>query len=680
MKTCTQLAGLCLALFLFLFTLPNNLNAQTPHNVAKKVTLSGVAVIPFLEYRPAGHDAPGNTRTYPLIIFLHGGGERSNDTLISAGAHVWNLQNFGPSQMVKLGNPMTFTWNNRVDTFIIISPMSGNFTQWSVNRINRVLAYAKDSLKIDTNRIYLTGMSFGGGGTFRYLSYANGDAKKLAAAAPVCATPWQFEANGAQYVGEAKLPIWAFHAKDDSTNKYNEGTVPPINAITNRVPPPAVKAQMTLWPTGGHGISPRVYNIETYPDGYDGILNIYEWFLGQNKSLPVNVLPVADAGGDFNVAKSPGTATLDASHSTDADSGIVRYVWKKISAPSGVSLSSITIANPRSANATTTVSGLTTAGQYTFQLFVVDTRAAVDTDEVVITAVDSVADQFPIADAGSDKTITLPVDSVRVFGEVSDPDGPTPSFVWEYVDGPATYTIYPNASAINPIFKNLQEGVYHFRLKATDDDGAIAYDTVMITVNSAINEPPFAYAGNDKTITLPLDTVRTYGTVSDPDGPTPSFIWEYVDGPSTYTIYPNVYALNPVFKNLQQGTYHFRLKATDEDGAITYDTLKITVNPAGDDAVLAEYPEPEQGEMKLTVSVNPNPVRDVLNLTLNGSETGRTVIAVYDAGGALRKTQHTQKATTYLRKSITISGLSSGVYYLHVTVNGKQHIGKFIRQ
>jgi hypothetical protein len=433
MKTFTKLVSFCLTAFLSLFVLPNNLNAQTPHNVAKLAVLSNGDSVPFLEYRPAGHDAPGDTRKYPLIVFLHGGGQRNdNPSLVYPTGPVWDLQNYGPSRLVKEGNPMAFNWNGQMDTFLVLSPMSratvrtgsgagGPVGTWATSYINLIINYAKNNLKVDTNRIYMTGMSFGGGGTFRYLSTNNGDAKKLAAAAPVCATPFQFQTNGAQYVGEAKLPVWAFHATDDATNSYINGTKIVIDAINNRVPAPDVKAQMTLWPTGGHGIWTRVYNIDTYPDGYDGILNVYEWFLGQNKSLPVNVLPVANAGSDFNVAKNPGTATLDASNSTDADSGIVRYVWKKISAPSGVSLSSITIATPRGANASTTVSGLTTAGQYKFQLFVVDTRAAVDTDEVIITAVDSVVDDFPIANAGSDKTITLPVDSVRLIGTASDP-------------------------------------------------------------------------------------------------------------------------------------------------------------------------------------------------------------------------------------------------------------------
>ncbi len=391
MKSFTKLIGLCLAFFLFLLSSSPHLHAQ---NVAKRITASNGDTIPFLEYTPVGHDAPGNTRKYPLIVFLHGGGERSNQTSLTAGSAVWNLENFGPSRLVKLGYKMAFTWNGQVDTFIVISPMcrstfriSGNPVQlWITHYVTSILNYARSSLKIDTNRIYLTGLSLGGGGTLGFLSMNAASPKRLAAAAPVCPPPRHFDGwgttpNGDQYVGEAKLPVWSFHAEDDATADVS-GTIVAIDSINNHIPPPDVKALMTIWPDGGHGIWPRVYNIDNpaYTYGYDGIINIYEWFLGQNKSLPVNILPVADVGNDTTISKTSGVATLNGAHSTDAGGTIVRYVWKKISGPAGG-----TIATPLGAASSTTVSGLTTEGVYKYELNVVDDRAAIDKDTLTIT-------------------------------------------------------------------------------------------------------------------------------------------------------------------------------------------------------------------------------------------------------------------------------------------------------
>jgi hypothetical protein len=52
----------------------------------------------------------------------------------------------------------------------------------------------------------------------------------------------------------------------------------------------------------------------------------------------------------------------------------------------------------------------------------------------------------------------------------------------------------------------------------TDDDSANAYDTVKITVSPALNMLPVADAGNEKSITLPEDSIRLYGSPMDPDG------------------------------------------------------------------------------------------------------------------------------------------------------------------
>ncbi|MHA4811478.1 carboxylesterase family protein, partial [Flavitalea flava] len=400
MKKFTKLVGLCLASFLLLSTLPNQLHAQ---NFAKRIIASNGDSVPFLQYLPAGHNLPGNTRKYPLIIFLHGGGERSDNASITAGNPVWNLQGsgtsagafngFGPSRLARLGNKMNFTWNGQVDTFIVLSPMSRltkrtapnagtQITAWPLEYIDGIIKYATDSLKVDTNRIYLTGLSYGGGGTFEYLNSSSVSVRKLAAAAPICAWLIGLTANGESYVSNAKLPLWAFHAINDSIATYTvtQNSINGLNALN-----PQVKPLFTLMPDGNHYIWPRVYNIDSpaYTHGYEGIMNIYEWFLGQDKSLPVNILPIAHAGNDTTIYTSPGTATLNGSTSTD-DVTIVRYVWKKITGAAAD-----TIQTPLGAASSTTVSGLNAAGDYKYELIVVDNRSAIARDTVTIHVVNT---------------------------------------------------------------------------------------------------------------------------------------------------------------------------------------------------------------------------------------------------------------------------------------------------
>ncbi len=360
-KKSTLFGSMLLLFFLFSFSY----FTTVAQNVAKRLDNVDQDTIPFLEYTPAGHDAPGNTRKYPLIIFLHGGGQKSDNPSISPGAPVWNLQQgYGPSRQVAQGNKMNFTWNNQTDTFIVISPMCRSTVRtgtyqgqpvgiWPNTYTTRILNYAKNNLKVDPNRIYLSGFSFGGGGTWLFLSGSAGNAPQLAAAAPVAAPEyhhdnWGNQPNGPEWVGEANLPVWGFHAQDDEVTSVI-GTTIPVNAINSRVPAPAVKALMTIWPTGvvppgQHGNTPsRIYDVNVSGNEYgsEGIVSIYEWFLGQDKSLPANVLPTANAGSNFSVSTT--TATLDGSASTDSDGDVVRYVWKLISAPTGVSLSSVSI-------------------------------------------------------------------------------------------------------------------------------------------------------------------------------------------------------------------------------------------------------------------------------------------------------------------------------------------------
>lgn len=599
MRKFTKLAGLCLAITFLISGLPILLHAQ-PVNEAKIITNPyGTTylgdTIPFLEYRPAGHATAGS-RKYPLIVFLHGIGERNNDNSLAANKPLWKLDDFGPSRMVKLGHPMAFTWNGKTDTFIVISPMCRQKRRgtgeeiwlWPHEYVRSIIEYAKNNLKVDQDRIYLTGMSFGGGGTFNFISYSEYP-KWLAAAAPVCAAEGQFfkkDANGAKWVGEAKLPVWAFHAADDNVvgAGAEEGTIVPINAINNRIPAPEVKALMTIWPKGPtkpHEIWNWVYNIDAphWPLGKDSILTIYEWFLGQNKSLPVNRLPTAHAGLDGTVQKNT-TATLNGSSSTDPENNLVRYVWKKISYPSGASP---VISNFRSANSSTTVTGLSSVGQYVFRLFVVDGRGGVSSDDVIINVTDGGANQLPVANAGSDKNITLPLDSVRLYGLGTDPDGDIASYFWEYIGGGTSIpTISPNPNAQNPYIKNLQQDTFYYRLTVTDNVGGVDYDTVKIIVNPPIgNIDPVANAGTDKTITLPVDSVRLYGSGTDADGTISSYLWEYIGvGPATPFIFPNDRAQNPIMKQLEEGTYIFRVKVTDNVGGVDYDTAQVTVLPS----------------------------------------------------------------------------------------------------
>jgi hypothetical protein len=94
----------------------------------------------------------------------------------------------------------------------------------------------------------------------------------------------------------------------------------------------------------------------------------------------------------------------------------------------------------------------------------------------------------PIANAGPDRDITLPINFTTLDGSgSSDPDGVITSFVWTQVSGPSQ--IEP-ADSVVPTVNNLVVGTYVFKLVVTDNDGATDDDTMQVVVHPQVVNPP----------------------------------------------------------------------------------------------------------------------------------------------------------------------------------------------
>jgi hypothetical protein len=356
---------------------------------------------------------------------------------------------------------------------------------WPTVLVDELIGYAKTNLRIDTNRIYLTGLSMGGGGTYKYISNRFAFASKPAAAATIC-SPCTFT-NG-DPVAKANLPVWSFHAANDSitSSTCTDTAVARINAAN-----PGVLAQKTIWPTGGHGVWDRVYADTNYY--YNSVINIYEWFLAQNKSLPVNKLPVADVGPDLVVNSSSGIAAVTGAASTDEDGKIVRYVWRRLTGPTGS-----VITTSFGSDAVTSISGLKTSGTYRYELSVVDDRAGISRDTLTIRvpasslplpgAVDSTVKPNlpPNALTVPDKTVMLTYsDRAMISGTPStDADGWIKSFKWIRLSGPTGAGMIENASMGRTWALNLKHGTYRYRVIVSDNKGALSYDDITVFADS----------------------------------------------------------------------------------------------------------------------------------------------------------------------------------------------------
>jgi type 1 glutamine amidotransferase len=292
-------------------------------------------------------------------------------------------------------------------------------------------------------------------------------------------------------------------------------------------------------------------------------------------SATLNTAPTADAGADQTITLPLNTVTLNGS-GTDADGTIASYTWTKVSGPAG--------GNITSANTAATDIASLQQGVYVFRLTVTDNDGAGATNDVQVTVnAAPVANTAPTADAGTDQTITLPLNTVSLNGSGTDADGTIASYTWTKVSGPAGGNISSPNTAVTDI-TNLQEGVYVFRLTVGDNDGASATNDVQVTVKAAVilpNIKPDANAGVDISITLPVNSVTLNGNGTDSDGTISAYAWTKVSGPVTGggTIV-NASASSTDITGLNEGTYIFRLTVTDNDGDSGTDEVSVLVNPA----------------------------------------------------------------------------------------------------
>jgi predicted peptidase len=155
------------------------------------------------------------TRKYPLVIFLHGSGERGNDNNAQLK---WGVMNFAtdenmkkyPAFVIAPQCPLNTTWSNTTrgkNGEIILQNTPSKPMQLLVDLIKDVIK----KFSVDTNRIYITGLSMGGYGTFDALQrYPT----LFAAAVPVCGSGDISKAASIKHI-----PIWMFGgANDPSVN------------------------------------------------------------------------------------------------------------------------------------------------------------------------------------------------------------------------------------------------------------------------------------------------------------------------------------------------------------------------------------------------------------------------------------------------------------------------------
>ncbi len=215
----------------------NNTGKQLEKNLTTEIRKK--FNINYLLYLPKDYET---REKIPLLLFLHGAGERGSDLQI--------VKKHGLPKLIEEGKDFSI---------LVVSPQCPLNKRWDTDELIALLDYIIENYKVDENRIYVTGLSMGGNGTWRLAAKIP---DRLAAVIPICGWSDLFEVC---MIG--KLPVWAFHGAKDK--------VVPVKAteeLVERLKTCGGNVKLTIYPDAEHDSWTETYN---NPE-------IYEWLLEQS--------------------------------------------------------------------------------------------------------------------------------------------------------------------------------------------------------------------------------------------------------------------------------------------------------------------------------------------------------------------------------------------------------------
>ncbi|AFH48895.1 Putative peptidase [Ignavibacterium album JCM 16511] len=218
---------------------------QEKYKLEKEIKLK--VELQYLIYLPP--DYKTSEKNYPLVLFLHGAGERGTDIEL--------VKRNGPPKLVEEGEEFPF---------ILVSPQCPEGTRWNyqTQSLITLLDEIESKFRVDKNRIYVTGLSMGGQGTW---TLALSQPNRFAAIAPVCGWTDSWEVCKISH-----LPVWVFHGAKDNVVPVSESEEM-VNALKECG---ASEVKLTIYPEANHDAWTETYNNE----------ELYNWLLShslQNK-------------------------------------------------------------------------------------------------------------------------------------------------------------------------------------------------------------------------------------------------------------------------------------------------------------------------------------------------------------------------------------------------------------
>ena len=221
-------------------------DAQTPERQTEKhleTSSDGeTSKMSYLLYLPPAYET--EEEAWPLLLFLHGAGERGDDL-----------------ELVKVHGPPKMIAQGRDFPFVVISPQCPEGEIWSIVTLHTLINEVVETHRIDTSRIYVTGLSMGGYGSWG-LSYAYPDL--FAASVPICG------GGEPEKVPLMKgIPTWVFHgAKDEAVPLHRSQEM--VDALEEA----GGDVRFTVYPEAGH--------VGAWENAY-GDPDLWEWLVKQRR-------------------------------------------------------------------------------------------------------------------------------------------------------------------------------------------------------------------------------------------------------------------------------------------------------------------------------------------------------------------------------------------------------------
>jgi predicted esterase len=196
----------------------------------------------YLLYLPQEY-GKDTSKLWPVMIFLHGSGQ--------SGTDIQKVKTHGPPKLIEQGKQYPF---------IVVSPQARENEGWEPQVIIRLIKGIQSQYKVDKERIYLTGLSMGGFGTWNITSKFP---SVFAAIAPVCGG-----GDTTQVMKLKHVPVWCFHgAKDNVVNP--EQSYRMVRALKKFNP----DVKLTIYPDANHDSWTQTYNNDS----------LYTWMLQHKK-------------------------------------------------------------------------------------------------------------------------------------------------------------------------------------------------------------------------------------------------------------------------------------------------------------------------------------------------------------------------------------------------------------